>query len=188
MPVDLLRHGVTGYINAYCGSLDVPLTAEGQAQMGAAVEGRQWDRIYSSPLQRCLRVAEVLSQKRGIPCLQDSRLREMHFGSWEGRTTEDLLATEGEALQRFWKEPERHAPPGGETIGQLRERVLEFWQECIESKPQDRILVVTHGGPIRILLTHHHRRPWSDLLSWQVPHAGLFTLSVGNTADAVLPC
>jgi alpha-ribazole phosphatase len=176
MHVDFLRHGVTSSDGAYCGSTDVALTALGRAQMEAAAEGKSWDIVYTSPLRRCAAMAETIATRLGVDCRHDERLRELHFGSWEGRRADELMSTDGEALQRFWNDPLQFSPPGGESLRELEARVLAFWHDCIEDSPLNRILVVTHGGPIRVVLAHYHRRRLSMLLNVDVPHAGLFTL------------
>jgi alpha-ribazole phosphatase len=178
MRVDLLRHGLTASPNAYCGTLDVPLSPHGRDQMEAAVTAQHWDIVYTSPLQRCALMAETFAARLGIACHQDVRLRELHFGDWEGRRADELLVADADALRRFWSDPLANPPPGGESIGALRQRVLSFWDQRIATSPLSRVLVVTHGGPIRILLAQHRRRPLSTLLDLEVPHARLLTLNI----------
>ena len=178
MQVDLLRHGATEHAYAYCGALDVSLSALGREQMEAAVAGGQWDLIYTSPLRRCDVMAQTFAQRLGIDCHRDARLRELNFGCWEGRSAEQLLAEDGAALNRFWSDPFRYSPPGGESVVALTDRVLSFWRDCIEPSTAARVLVVTHGGPIRILLNHYFQSSPGRLLEHQVPHAARFTLDV----------
>lgn len=175
--IDLLRHGATTAPGSYCGSTDVALSAAGLQQMRDATQGRHWDRILSSPLQRCAVFAAALAAERGIPCGFDPRLRELHFGDWEGLTAAELQQRNPEALGRFWQDPERYPPPGAETLAALRERVLDCCGELLRHRAADeRILIVSHGGPIRILLAARDGLPLRRALEIEVPHAGLFSL------------
>ena len=83
--LDLLRHGETELGGGLRGSLDDALTALGWTQMRDAVQGKgPWDRIVSSPLQRCALFARELSAQLDIPVSFDKDLQELHFGAWEG--------------------------------------------------------------------------------------------------------
>ena len=90
--LDLLRHGVTERGGGLRGSLDDELTAEGWAQMRAAVASAgPWQALVSSPLRRCAAFAEELAARLGLPLQLEADLRELHFGAWEGRSAADLM-------------------------------------------------------------------------------------------------
>lgn len=104
--LDLLRHGETELGGGLRGSLDDALTDAGWQQMRAAVAGQgPWDRLVSSPLQRCARFAEELGVRLALPVSLDPDLQELHFGAWEGQSAAALMATDAEALGRFWADP-----------------------------------------------------------------------------------
>ena len=172
--ISFLRHGVTTAGNRYCGSSDVALSEEGLAQMWEAVNGRRWQRIVSSPLQRCAVFARLLAQRLEVSCLEDSRLREMHFGEWEGYSAAELMERTPEVLGAFWNDPLAHPPPGAESLPALRARVLTLWHELKAEAGDEGILLVTHGGPIRILLAEQSSRPLSHLMEIEVGYAQLF--------------
>lgn len=175
--IDLLRHGETLAPGAYCGSTDVALSALGLQQMHEATRGRHWDRIVGSPLQRCARFAQDLAQRLDVPCALEPRLRELHFGRWEGCTAAELQEREPEALQRFWQDPERHPPPEAECYATLRARVLQWRREYRERAPAgERLLVVCHGGPIRVLLAERDGLTPIQALALPVPYAALLPL------------
>jgi alpha-ribazole phosphatase len=147
----LLRHGLTLSPGCYCGSTDVALSAQGWRQTRAAVAGGAWRRILSSPLRRCSEFAAALATRLAVPCIQDARLREMHFGDWEGCSAADLMQCTPDALRRFWADPFHCPPPNSEPLDEVRARVLALWRELISDDAVDRVLVITHGGPMRIL-------------------------------------
>jgi alpha-ribazole phosphatase len=170
----LLRHGMTTGHGRYCGSTDVALTQEGWRQMWAAVEGRRWDRIVSSPLRRCREFAAALADRQGLKVSNDARLREVHFGDWEGLSAAELMASDPEALRLFWKDPGQHAPPGAERLDDMYTRVLSFWHESSIQMTDKRVLAVTHGGPMRILRAELVALRRGRLLEIDVPYAALW--------------
>jgi alpha-ribazole phosphatase len=169
----LLRHGETEGGPRYLGGTDVALSARGWQQMRAAVAGRSWDAIVSSPLRRCAAFAEALAQELGVACRLEPDLREMSFGAWEGHSAGDLMQTDPQRLRLFWSDPSVHAPPGGETIPELQARVMAAWRRLVTASHGERLLIVTHGGPIRVLRAAQSATAWSALLSIDVPYAAL---------------
>ena len=85
--LDLLRHGETEQGGGLRGSIDDALTDLGWQQMrSAAKEAGPWDRIISSPLQRCARFSEELAARLSLPMTLEPGLQELHFGDWEGHS------------------------------------------------------------------------------------------------------
>ncbi len=175
--LDLLRHGETLGGSRFRGRLDDPLTERGWEQMWAAVgpgEGvREWDGIVTSPLARCADFARALSRRQDIPLSLDPRLAELDFGDWEGQTPADLMATDAEALGRFWADPVAHPPPSGEPLLAFQARVLTAWDELLRQDRDDRTLVISHGGVIRVILCQVLGYPLERLLELDVGHASL---------------
>jgi alpha-ribazole phosphatase len=179
MFVGLLRHGEAEGGNVYRGRSDDPLSETGWTQMRlATAELSQWDRIVSSPLQRCAAFAGELSSSRGIPLTLEAGLAEIDFGAWEGRSAAELMETAPQALADFWRDPLNHPPPGGESLVRFRERVVEAWETLYRNHKGERLLLVTHGGVIRMLLSHLQGWPLDRLLEIEVKHAALFGLQV----------
>lgn len=184
--LELLRHGATVGSGRYQGRTDVALSAPGRAQMPAAVAGRQYARILSSPLARCREFAQTHAREQGLPLQIDARLVELHFGDWEDRCVADLDACEGAALAAFWRDPQAHPPPRGETLAQLQARVLAAIGElAAAADPEQRVLVVTHGGPIRVLLAACDGIAAAGLLAIEVAHASLIGITALGDAGAL---
>lgn len=173
--IDLLRHGDTGR-RSYRGQLDDPLSALGWAQVRDVVQGRAWDRVVSSPLQRCAAFAHELAAQRGVPVALDARLAEYHFGDWQGVPIETLAARDVQGLERFWADPLAHPPPGSEGMPAFRARVCAALDDVAACAETDRVLVVTHGGVIRMLRCVVEHRPLRDMVVIEVPNASLHRL------------
>lgn len=183
--LDLLRHGETELGGGLRGSLDDALTAKGWEQMRAAViDQGPWDRLVSSPLQRCARFAEELAEQLGLPVLLDKNLQELHFGAWEGQSAAALMETDAEALGKFWADPYRFTPPEGEPVTAFSARVLAAVERLHQAYAGERVLLISHGGVMRLLLARARGLPREQLLNVEVGHGALFSLCV--EADAVL--
>ena len=139
MPLTLLRHTTPNHHQGLCyGRLDLDLADSFlvEARIALAALGKM-TAIYSSPLSRCMRLAEVM---------EEPRLIEMDFGQWEGLPWSDLPREELDA----WAEDFMHARPhGGESVAMLRERVLSALDDISKARSLDAVLCVTHSGVIR---------------------------------------
>ncbi|WP_406228585.1 alpha-ribazole phosphatase family protein [Pseudomonas siliginis] len=183
--LDLLRHGETELGGGLRGSLDDALTANGWTQMRAAVvEGGPWDRIVSSPLQRCARFAAELGEQLNLSVHLDKDLQELHFGAWEGQSAAALMETDAEALGLFWADPYGITPPQGEPVSAFSARVLAAVARLQAAYAGERILLVSHGGVMRLLLAQARGLPREQLLNVEVGHGALFALTV--EADGAL--
>ena len=177
--LDLLRHGETELGGGLRGSLDDALTAPGWAQMRTAVEGQgPWDRIVSSPLQRCALFARELGEQLRLPVAFDKDLQELHFGAWEGQSAAALMETDAEALGLFWSDPYAFTPPDGEPVLEFSTRVLSAVNRLQQMHAGERVLVVCHGGVMKLLLAQARGLPREQLLQIQVVNGALFELQV----------
>jgi alpha-ribazole phosphatase len=174
--IDLLRHGDTGQCG-YRGQLDDRLSALGWSQVRAAVAGHAWDRVVSSPLQRCAAFARELAEQRRIPLTLDQRLSEYHFGDWQGVPIETLAKRDIHVLECFWNDPLMHPPPGSEGMSAFRSRTCAALDDVAACTGAARVLVVTHGGVIRILRCVVEQRPLRDMAGIEVPNASLHRLA-----------
>ena len=186
--IDLIRHGEPVGGSKYRGQTDDPLSEKGWAQMRAVVgDHRPWEAILTSPLARCRAFAEELAARLALPLEVDAQLMELDFGEWEGRTAEELLAADPERLARFWSDPMRYAPPGGETLTAFRDRVLAAWEDILARYAGRHVLIVGHAGTIRIAVCHVLDMPLDRLFRIQVPNAGITRIQVDINGAGVLP-
>ncbi len=179
--LDLLRHGETELGGGLRGSLDDALTATGWQQMSAALIDRgPWNRVISSPLQRCAQFAEQLAFRLGVPVSLEKDLQELHFGAWEGHSAAALMETDAEGLGLFWADPYSFTPPQGEAVIDFSARVLAAVERLHQAHAGERVLLVSHGGVMRLLLARARGLPREQLLNVEVAHGGFFSLSVAG--------
>ncbi|MDD0975845.1 alpha-ribazole phosphatase family protein [Pseudomonas fontis] len=177
MILDLLRHGETELGGGLRGSLDDALTEQGWAQMReAVVAGGPWDRLITSPLQRCARFAEELAGLRGVPLSVEADVQELHFGEWEGRSAAELMQSDEAGLGKFWADPYAFTPPGGEPVEAFAARVQGALARLQQKHAGERVLLVTHGGVMRLLLAQARGLPREQLLQVEVRHGALCRL------------
>lgn len=151
----LLRHGEieTDEGGSYTGQMDLPLTRRGVAQAEKWKEYLafvDFKEIYSSDLCRCLDTAHIIACGKEI--VARKALREIALGEWEGLRREAVR----EKYPVEWKkrgEDMKYAPPGGESFFDLYERAVPEFIGIAENKLHD-ILIVTHAGVIRSVLTY----------------------------------
>lgn len=149
MKIITVRHTTVDVPPGTCyGHSDVPVAGTFDSEKKAiamALENENFKVIYSSPLLRCRKLTEYLAKGRNI--IYEERLKELHFGNWEGMSWDEISKTK-EAKQWFgdWL---TNACPDGESYLQLISRVDSFLQQIIE-KNED-VLIITHGGVCRAL-------------------------------------
>lgn len=110
----------------------------------------------------------------------ESGLRELDFGAWEGRTAAELWERDADALGRFWSDPYGFTPPDGEPLADFEARVLEAIERLQRQHAGRHLLLVTHGGVMRLLLARARGLPRGDLLQVEVGHGALHRLRVGE--------
>lgn len=177
--IDLLRHGETRAGSVYLGRTDAPLSEHGLRQMAEVLpDAPRYHAVLSSPLARCAAFAQDYAQRHGLPLHFDARFQEMDFGAWDGCGAAEIAAADAGALENFWRDPVAFTPPQAEPLLSFQARVLAAWQELPARYPDQRVLLVTHGGVMRIILCHLQQRPLNELLSLAVPHAALHQISV----------
>jgi len=142
----LVRHGATDWSDAgrLNGWTDVPLNERGRIQartLARRLAGRDLAGVWSSDLFRATETA-YLAVTEATP---DHRLRELDFGSLEGSRWEECPSALRQALSVF----DGFQAPGGESVKELRSRVLEFVGGL---QGEGSHLLFTHGGVIRVLL------------------------------------
>jgi len=136
--------------------------------MQAAVIGRQWDHILSSPRQRCLNFAHACSVQKQIPLSIDDAWQEINFGDWEGKTAEQI---DPEALSCFYQNPLSYTPNNAEPYLDFKNRINKAWNEMIQHHAGQHVLIITHAGVIRSLFNLHLNLPLEKIFNLRVEYA-----------------
>ena len=165
--IDVIRHGEPVGGRRYRGfSVDDPLTEKGWEQMRAAVpETPKWQHIISSPLKRCLAFSQELANDLQIEYSVEDNVKEIGFGAWEGKTPEEILAQDSEALNHFYQDPVNNRPEGAEPLDSFSERVWEAYTKIIEEHQDKHVLIVAHAGVARAITANILKMSLDDVYS-----------------------
>lgn len=176
--VTLFRHGITekNLEKKYLGWSDPGITDKAQARLATLQPGMtEYGLCVLSDLTRCKQSAEILCPN--TPRITTEAFREMYFGEWELKTYAELC---NQAVYREWlDDPFTKRPPNGESFSDMGKRVTAGWEmlrKLAAEQNNQRILLVTHGGVIRMLLTmfaNEERSFWQ----WKIPHGTGIKLS-----------
>jgi broad specificity phosphatase PhoE len=145
----LARHGETDWNREHRvqGQTDVPLNAAGLAQaesLADSLSAERLDAVYSSDLARARQTADAVARRQGLEVVTDAALREKNFGSWEGLTDVEIAERFPDAVRGRWGD--------GERTEDVAARVLPAIELIRARHPDGLVLVVSHGGAIRIVL------------------------------------
>ncbi|BAN22406.1 alpha-ribazole phosphatase [Caballeronia insecticola] len=172
MDLVLIRHPEVAVEAGVCyGHTDVPLQSDASASAHALTPRMKAlgvpvcvDGWYTSPLTRCMSLAQALAADVHIDMHVDARLTELDFGAWEGRKWDTI----DRALIDAWAADIEHAAPhGGESLAQFTTRVVAWFDEtCVERQSAQHVHVIAHAGVVRVLAAHLLGLARDDTLQW----------------------
>lgn len=162
-----VRHGETDWNRdgRMQGWAPTPLNARGREQAAAAGEwlAREYDvdRVFSSDLLRCEQTTEGLLASIGDqPVEYEPHWRERHLGVYQGLTYADVEERfPGFGLGESAYEAAMEIPESGESLRDLADRVTRRFRQVVDDHPDATVLVVTHGGPLHVLLGYAKDMP-----------------------------
>ena len=129
--------------------------------------------VISSPLKRCFKLSEEVFNK---PVKLENDLREVNYGTWEGRMWEDIDVEDN----NLWMYKNiNNCPPNGESFSQLQTRVINVLNK-VKALEQDRVAVVCHGGVIRSLLAHLLSTPLENTRIFDIHYVGFVKFVKNN--------
>jgi 2,3-bisphosphoglycerate-dependent phosphoglycerate mutase len=173
-----IRHGETTWNvdSRIQGQLDIPLNATGHAQgerLGRALAAEPLAAIYASDLLRAFETANYVGRATGVPVVAEQGLRERHFGSFEGRTFAEIEAESPEEAQRWRKRDPDFTPEGGESLIELRDRVVVTAARLAALHPGQLIALVGHGGVMDVLYRAATRLDIQAARTWELGNAAI---------------
>ncbi|MCA3183164.1 alpha-ribazole phosphatase family protein [Cupriavidus sp.] len=182
MEILLIRHAQPEVAAGICyGSLDLALTLPLTPDPSHAVAGLAAPhRILTSPARRARdTAAQLIGCVPGLPVAEvEPRLREMDFGEWEGQPWADIPR---DALDIWAADLLGARPHGGESPAQVMARVAE-WADRLDIESDQRLWVVTHAGPMRMLAAHWLGISLAQTLQWSLGFGATCRFSLGGGA------
>lgn len=182
MEVILIRHTSVDVPPGTCyGQTDVPLRSSFSEEARIVRERLAglipFDRVYTSPLSRCIRLAEYC----GYPeALRDGRLLELDFGAWEMKRYDEIR----DPHLAEWYSDYLHQPTtDGESFeGQLR-RVSSFLEE-LQKKSYQRVAIFTHGGVIACAQIYAGLISLEEAFNHVPPYGGMVSIRLARLAES----
>jgi len=179
----IVRHGETEY-NAedrWQGArTDLPLNDRGRAQaeaVAARLVDRNFAALYTSPMIRARQTAEAVAERTGLEPIEIEALREADHGHWEGKTKDEILADWPTAWKAFEADPMGVRRPGGESYGDTAGRVWPALEAIAARHTGQDVVVVTHGGPLRLVLSEALDLPLTRRDEFGTGNASLFVVA-----------
>lgn len=149
MTLLLVRHGQTA-VNAegrLQGRIDAPLTELGRRQAAASGAALPTDvgRVVVSPLLRARQTAEAFELDASVPVDVDERWIELDYGQWDGQPLREMPTADWDR----WRADPSFAPPGGESLVALAERVRAACSDLADEAHEHDVVIVSHVSPIK---------------------------------------
>lgn len=179
--VCLVRHGETAWNTErrLQGHIDIPLNDTGLSQAEATARslaraGLRFSALYSSDLERARQTAAAIARAHALPPQHDPRLRERHYGHFQGLTFDEAEHRHPENFRRFKaRDPHFALPDDGESLNTLAARVHAALEDIAREHAGETVVVVTHGGVLDIA----HRLATGQALqtarAFAIPNAAL---------------
>jgi broad specificity phosphatase PhoE len=173
LKIYIARHGqnednANGILN---GHRDMPLTAIGEKQAHELADGIKdaeltFDAVYTSPLSRAKKTAEVVCETLGLnkPVVLDS-LIERDFGTMTGQLASDIERLCAPDIVKTETITYFLSPPGAETFPELLERASRALNQIRTEHPTGSVLLVTHGDFGKMIYASYYGLPWQDMLT-----------------------
>jgi len=181
----LIRHGETDWNveGRWQGQIDVPLNENGREdarETAHSLEEAGIQAIYSSDLKRASETAKALGEATGLEIRTDARLREIHQGEWQGLLVSEIQERYNQRFEQRLKNPWAVAPPGGETVVEVQQRVFQALDDILQKHPEDTVAIVAHGFVIALLRVRLERKPVEQV--WDlIPRSGAWV-------EYIVPC
>ena len=174
----LIRHGepVEESRHRCYGSLDVGLSDTGRAQMAEVAEYLKAEpiaAIYTSPQSRALERAGILAAVQSCPFEVVADLREIDFGAFEGLPYDEIAARYPDLYRQWMDTPTEVRFPNGESFSEMRVRVLTAFEAIQRDQEGQTVVIVSHGGVNRILITWALQMPDNCLFRLAQDHAAM---------------
>jgi probable phosphoglycerate mutase len=196
LTLHLVRHGETtqSLEGVFCGDLDPPLTDEGLDQaerVARAAAPLGLTALYCSPKLRARLTAAPIARTCKLELAVDDGLREIAYGTWEGRKESEVRGSEREAFDAWQRDPALVSPPGGESAFAIAARSLPVILRAGREHPAGRVMLVSHKATIRVIVCallgmplgrfrSHISCPTASITSFEFGSQGSMLLRVGD--------
>jgi alpha-ribazole phosphatase len=190
MRLIVVRHGQTACNtdNIWHGWDNCGLTETGEAQakaVSARLASEHIDAIYSSDSRRTLETARLIAAMHGLEPIADPGLRERKAGEFEGVAVDEILARHPTIYQERAADYWVWRPPGGESFLEVKERTLAVIRRLTVQHRGETVVMVTHMGPLRVLVSHFMGMPLAQTYEVAFPSTGVSIFALNGDSARV---
>jgi 2,3-bisphosphoglycerate-dependent phosphoglycerate mutase len=188
----LLRHLESQWNkeNRFTGWTDIDLSEAGIESAGKVAERLadfNFDKVYTSPLTRNKKTVSLILEKlnkEDLPVIINKALDERDYGELQGLNKEQVKLDYGEEQVRLWRRSWKSAPPKGESLEDVYNRVIPFYENNIKKDLENNknVLVVASHNSLRALVKYLEKIDDEDIINLEIPTASLRVYEVNNTS------
>ena len=181
----IVRHGETDWNieQKMQGHTDIPLNTKGKQQareIATHLKDIDFDIIYASPLSRAYETALIINTRHNASIIKVNALKERQFGELEGKTYEEVNAYHPALLfTESWNYPD-YRPPGGESVNDIKKRVVNFTNNILKKHRGKSVLIVSHGVALRILIGSFLGTPPEQSVGLRLKNASLTIIEISR--------
>jgi alpha-ribazole phosphatase len=184
----LTRHGEVVNHGVYNGQTDVDITPQAIQQMERLRDllgDKNLRAVYSSDLLRTRKGAEIIARPHGLKPQVFPEFREVHFGRWQGLNYAQVMERYPADIPQWLSNVEIFRIPGGESMGEVRQRAIPKLKELIERHRGEEIVLVCHGALNRVILADALHLPLDHLLRIEQDYGCLNVIDYSPTWTVV---
>ena len=177
----LVRHGESAWNvqrRVQGNSMKNALSERGRRQavlLGEKLRSMEFDSVYCSNVERAVETARIALGEDVTPNYLEE-LREVSFGSWEGRLINEIKEDDSGKIERWFHKPTSVSIEGAEDLFSFRKRVASTFEKILQEDGEGDILVISHGGVICVYLTHLLGMDLDDMWSFSLPNASVTSI------------
>lgn len=185
LEIIFVRHGESemNRESLYCGWTDSFLTDKGVKQAEAVrkkLAGEEIKLIISSDLNRCFITAEIINKDHKKRIEKESSLKELNFGIWEGLSYDEIINKFPVEAKSWAEDFTNFKIPRGESLMEMHERVNNTFEKIINKYKKGKILIVTHGGVIRSILSEQITGSINGYWKFKIENCGITRLQIAE--------
>jgi broad specificity phosphatase PhoE len=195
--IDFIRHGEPEGGDILRGRVNPVLTPLGWSQMRTATALSEehelttvtpnWSHVVSSPLSRCRDFAQRTAEKMQLTALIEEQWQEIDYGDWDGMLIKDWRVVAADQFKAFRDDLSALAPPNGEDYLSFKGRITTAFEALADLPNASHVLVVTHGGVLRVVLPTVLGMPLNKSFPLHIPFA-CFSRVTMDVIDGRMHC
>lgn len=181
----LVRHALTNdnQNSRLSGHIDSTVSEKGKKQIKKLtnyLSNVHIDKIYTTTSKRTKDTVYELSNLKSINIIEKENLKEINFGDFEGMTFDEIKSKCPKEFQKMINEGYDYKYPNGESLIMTYGRVAKEIDEIILDNKDKTVLICSHGGTIRNIITHLISDSYEYHWNFKIDNASISILEIEN--------